>query len=328
MIKNKRGAIEFSFAWIFAIVAGMFILFLAIYGVTKFINLERGSINAQTAVDIGVLTNPLESSFESAKRGIITVPADTRIYTYCVEGNAKTFFGKQIIEVSQKTYNTWSENEKTNVTLQNKYVYADSPVEGRKFYVFSKQFDFPFKIADLMYVTSTKDKYCFIDSPLDIQEEIKNIRGTQESPNENLFLKTATPGSCPEGSMNVCFKTMTSSCDVKVYRNYDPPYVQKEGKTMYFKGDALMYAAIFSNKNYYECELTRLMNRTEQIYEIYKDKSNFVFQKYGCDSSLYFDLIPLVSMIKNYQSSEDLYPIYALADEINTKNEWAECKLW
>jgi hypothetical protein len=319
-MKNKRGALEFSFGWIFAILAGVFILALAIYGVTKFINLEKASINAQGATDIGILTNPLESSFETVKRAMITTPAETRIYTNC---SNISIFGRQTIRISQKIYNQWSE-EGMNITFQNKYIFSDSPVEGKNFYLFSKPFELPFKVADLIYLTSTKDKYCFIDAPIDIQEEIKSLK-TQDSKNENLFLKTAS-NPCPEGSINICFKTAASSCNIIVNRNLK--YVQKGEERMNFEGDALMYAAIFSNKDIYECEVNRLMKRAGQLFDIYRDKSNFLFKKTGCTQELDADLIVLGNMIKNFQDSKDLPYIFAVADDVNKKNEWVECKLW
>jgi hypothetical protein len=328
MIKNKRGAIEFSFGWIFAIIAGMFILFLAIYGVTKFINLEKTSISAQTSMDIGVLTNPLESSFETVKRGMITTPSETRIYTNC---SNTTFFGRQTIRTSQKTYNAWGE-DMVNVNFQNKYIFSESPADGKKFYLFSKPFEFPFKVADLMYLTSTADKYCFINAPIDIQGEIKDLKGTTESPDENLFINTSADNSCPEGSINICFGTRSNSCNIFVYRSSNSNYVEKDGKLMYYEGDALMYAAIFSEPDYYECEVGRLMNRTEELYDIYKDKSDFISQKDGCSQELNVDLIVFGNMIKNFKDSKDLSTIYILADSINTEDKYmsgsGECRLW
>jgi len=37
-MRNKKGAMDISFGWIFAVVVGAFILFLTIYGVIKFVN--------------------------------------------------------------------------------------------------------------------------------------------------------------------------------------------------------------------------------------------------------------------------------------------------
>ena len=39
--KNQRGYLQISFAWVFAIIAGVFILFLAIFAVTKFTRTEQ-----------------------------------------------------------------------------------------------------------------------------------------------------------------------------------------------------------------------------------------------------------------------------------------------
>ena len=316
MVKNKRGALEFSFAWIFAIIAGMFILFLAIYGVTKFMNIERSSQDAQTAMDIGTLTNPLESSFETGKRIMISTSVETRIYTGCKNN---TFFGKQTIRTSQKTYNEWS-NEGVNVGFPNKYIFSENPAEGRNFYLFSKPFELPFKIADLMYLISTEDKYCFKDSPDNIEEEIEDLIGENPSENENFFTE-----NCPSESINVCFKG-GSKCDIDV--NTNSKYVEKKGEIMSYEGDALMYAAIFSNKDDYECQLDRLMKRTEQLSEIYKDKSKFVFEKTGCDSGLDVELIQLISLVRNFENSEDIDIIYNFAEDIAIQNNYGRCRLW
>ena len=139
-MKNKKGAIEFSFAWIFAIIAGMFILFLAIYGVIKFIHLQKTEIDAETAKGIGVLTNPFEAGFESSTRDRITLPTLTRIYLDCDNGS---IFGRQIISTSEKLSNRWSEEDGrlTEVSFQNRYIFGKNPVEGKSFYMFSKPFE-------------------------------------------------------------------------------------------------------------------------------------------------------------------------------------------
>jgi len=317
MIKNNRGDLQFSFAWIFAIIAGMFILFLAIYGVSKFISIERSSQEAQTAKDIGILINPLESSFETGKRIMIKTPVETRIYTGC--NNVSTFFGRQTIRTSQKTYNEWS-TEGINVGFSNKYIFSEYPVEGENFYLFSKQFEFPFKIADLIYLTSTKDKYCFKNAPKDIEEEIEDLIGKNLSENENFFTK-----DCPSESINVCFGS-GNDCDIKV--NTILKYVEKNGERTYYEGDALMYAAIFSNKENYECQISRLMKRTEQLSAIYTDKSKFIYQKTGCNSELEVELTQLENTAKDFRNSEELNLINALAENIKIKSEYGGCKLW
>jgi hypothetical protein len=318
MIKNKKGALEFSFTWVFAIIAGMFILFLAIYGVSKFMNIEKSSQNAQTATDIGVLTNPLGSSFETGKRTLISTSVQTRIYPGC---SSNGFFGRQTLKTSQKVYNQWSDAG-VNVGFSNKYIFSENPVEGKNFYLFSKPFEFPFKVADLIYLTSTNDKYCFKDAPENIKTEIDDLTGNNLSVNENFFTKDS---GCPPGSINVCFKG-GSNCNITV--NTVLNYVEKDGKQMYYEGDALMYAAIFSDKDNYECQLDRLMKRTEQLAIIYNQKSNLIFQRTGCSSDLNADLVQLGNIAGNFGSSESINTVYSLAEDIGSKNEYGECRLW
>ena len=83
-------------------------------------------------------------------------------------------FGKQLIRVSQKSFNKWS-NTDVNNDFKNKYVFAEQAVEGKKFYLFSKPFEFPFKVTDLTYLTSSKETYCFLDAPEEIKEELSSL---------------------------------------------------------------------------------------------------------------------------------------------------------
>ena len=46
---NKKGFLQMSFQWIFAIIVGAVILVLTIYGVTRFVNLEQGKQDIQKA---------------------------------------------------------------------------------------------------------------------------------------------------------------------------------------------------------------------------------------------------------------------------------------
>ena len=159
-MKKKKGALQISFGWLFAIIIGAFIIFLAIFGVTKLMQTEQTTLDVKTGREIGVLLNPLEISFESAKTTSFTMPAESRIYNAC---NNAGNFGKQLIKISQKSFNKWTETN-LDVGFANKYIFSKEIVEGKKFYIFSKPFDFPFKVVDRMYMTSSNDIYCFSDA--------------------------------------------------------------------------------------------------------------------------------------------------------------------
>ncbi len=300
-----------SFAWLFAIIVGAFILFLTVFIASKFIKTQQTEISAKGAKEIGILTNPLETGFETAKSTYFVMPVESRIYNGC---ESYGVFGKQIIKLSQKNFDKWSDTE-IDVSFQNKYIFSDKYVFGKKFYLFSKPFEFPFKVADLIYLTSSDKKYCFLDAPEEIEDEISSIN------QENIRYE-----NCTETDIKVCFSlTSAARCDIEV--NYNAKYVKKRGKTVYFEGDSLMYAAIFSDNDVYECQLKRLMKRVAELSVIYADKADFISGK-GCHSALKDELLSLREMALNLDSSGNLASLRNIADEIKSKNDVASCKLW
>ena len=308
MIKNKKGYLQISFGWLFAIIVGIVIIALAIYFVTKMVGTQGTIQSAKTGKEIGILLNPLETSFESAVTSSVIFPEETRIYNGCDNyGN----FGTQKIEVLQKSFNKWSETD-FEVSFLNKYIFSERFSEGRTFYIFSKPFEFPFKVANLMYITSASTNYCFIDAPEDIEDEISDLK------QPNLKLEE----ECSEDDVKVCFGY--GNCDIEI--DYDAKKVEKEGELMYFETDALMYAAIFSGKATYECQLKRLMQRIEQLSNIYLGKSNALSIK-GCDPVLNPYLSSLISSASGLSDSDELYIINSIVEELEEKNR-GNCKLW
>jgi hypothetical protein len=305
---NNKGYLQISFGWLFAIIAGAFILFLAIYGVTKFINMEETTLSAKTGKEIGILLNPLETGFgTTAEVTFFTMPVETRIYNKC---NNYGDFGKQIIQVSQKSFNKWTETN-IDIGFANKYIFSEKETEGKKFYIFSKPFEFPFKVADLIYIIPSTKKYCFIDPPEDIEDEIDALN------KENLLLEE----DCSEENIKICFNS--GDCDINV--NYYIGYVEKNKEKVYFEGDALMYAGIFADSDVYECQLKRLMKRADNLALLYRDKAMFI-SRTGCNSNL--NLLTLSNSVESLSSSANLGLINPIVEDIKEKNEFANCKLW
>lgn len=308
-MSNKRGDLNISFGWLFAIIVGAVILFLAIYGATKVIKTGQQEGQAVSAKELGILLNPLETGFESAISTPLSLRVETRILNRCdTSGN----FGKQGIQTSEFNFNRWS-LPGVESNFENKYIFSNKIVEGKKFYIFSKPFEFPFKVSDLIYLTSENEKYCFDDSPEDIEEEILQLNQANLAPdctNKPDYTK-------------VCFKSATN-CDINV--NYNVKYVQKGQEKIYFEEDALMYAAIFSSQEIYSCQVERLMKRTKQLAEIYSEKELIVSQK-NCNSDLSGDLNLLISSLENAKDYKIINNIADLVEDIKNKNEYSEC-LW
>lgn len=309
-----RGYLQISFKWIFAIIVGAFILFLAIYMSIKISKVEQYQLGTETAKEIEVLLNPLETSFESAVSTSITLPQETRLYLACDETG---FFGKQLLQVSQKSFGKWPAPS-AEITSYNKYIFSKDIEQGKKFYVFSKPFKFPFKVADLIYLTSASENYCFVYAPEEIEEEISDLK--QNNPDLNLHVENCENS---ENFIQVCFK---GNCDIEV--DYDSTKsVEKKGETVYFETDALMYAAIFSDKEIYECQVKRLMKRLDSLIELYYEKEDILKEK-GCTQDLRYDLMSLENEANSLQSSEDLFYMMNIVENIENKNSGAECPLW
>jgi len=128
----KKGALEISFGWLFALIAGAVILFFAIYLGSRIIGTSDETISAETGKEITILMNPLETSFETAQTTSITIPLETRINNICSDENP---FGKQSLQLDQKRFNEWTETD-TKVSSYNKYIFSEEQTEGKTFYLF------------------------------------------------------------------------------------------------------------------------------------------------------------------------------------------------
>ncbi len=309
---NKQG-FEFSFSWIFAMIIGVAILALAIYGVTRFIANEQTLQDAKTVKEIGVLLNPLETGFESFKTTTVTFPVETRIYNKC---SLKGFFGQQLIQISQKSFGEWTKTD-LDVSFPNKYIYSEVPIEEKKFILFSKPFKLPFKVADLIYMIPKNKYYCFKNAPENIQEEVENL---------NIENVRAENCSLSRGK-KVCFGG-GGECDILVSYDKGKGLVKKKEQIMSFEQDSLMYAAIFSNELEYECQLKRLMKRVGSLTDLYKSKETFI-SRAGCQSDFGNDLTALKNMATALKSSGDLGAFSLIVEKIEDKNSnnW-ECRLW
>jgi len=309
-MKNK-GFLQISFGWLFAIIVGAFILFLAIYFSVKLIGTEQEVQDAKTGKEIGILLNPLETGFETVRATSLGFPVDTRIHNRC---NNNGNFGKQLIKISQKSFGKWTDTN-IDVGFSNKYIFSEPIVESKETAIFSKPFEFPFKVADLIYMVSSNEKYCFIDAPQDIQDEISNIN------RENILAENCSES---EDFVKVCFEG--SGCDIEVSVN--GKYIEKGEGKVYFEGDALMYAGIFADKEIYECQLKRLMQRIVHLAGLYRDKATLISQ-IGCHSNLGPDLLLLINVANGFSGSSQLSSMNSLVEQIKEDNDYNSlCRLW
>lgn len=301
----KRGQMDFSFTWLLAIIVGAVILFLAIYTSVKLISVGETEQDAKMGKEVGIILSPLETSVEDVRKSVISFPVDTRVTLGCATAG---FFGEQEISISQKSFNKWT-NTNINTYLENKYIFANQVVEGRTATVLVMPFFFPFKVADLTYLISTNEEYCFSDAPESIKEKLSTLHL------ENILVE-----NCSKEAIDVCFNK--ASCEIEVDERQQT--VTKNKKTISYSGESLMFGAIFSDNELYNCQVQRLMKKISILAGIYKDKASFISTQ-GCNTDFNADLSQLISVGNN---SGQLVILQSTMEEMKKKNENAICKLW
>ncbi|PIN80565.1 hypothetical protein COV16_00580 [Candidatus Woesearchaeota archaeon CG10_big_fil_rev_8_21_14_0_10_34_8] len=301
-MKYKKA--QFQLEWVFAIIVGAMILFLAIYAVSKTISTYKEQTSAEVSKELSILTDPLERGYFSGSADVISMKAETRIYNKCFSDG----FGKNELKAISKTgFGDWKEPE-ISVPVY-KYIFSSNIEEGKNFYVFSKSFDMPFRITNLIYLTS--GSFCFISPPEEIREEIENLKIKNIQVSEFL-------SNCSSESKKVCFE---GNCEINInpYMNY----VEKSGQQLQYLGNSLMYAAIFSDPGIYTCNLKRLINKINSVSKIYLEKANMLNQR-----GISISDSQLMLFIELTNNSTDLSLINLQAEEANRENIENGYKLW
>lgn len=312
MIRLNNRGLEFGFEWLFAIIVGAVILFFAIFFVSRFSGTQKEAINLEIAKEISSALSPFETGVASGKAGKLEFSQDTRILNDCSVSGV----GRQLISVSTKSFNQWSE-QGGQISIKDRYVFSNRMIEGKIAYLFSKDFHFPFKAGSIIVLYS--DNYCFKDTPDEFKYEL-----------EKLSIGNIKFSQCGQQDIEVCFER---ECDVSIYGTggfdkYRQGYVRKDGETIFYANE-LLYGAIFSEHDVYECNVKRIMKRVSELSKLYGDE-NIIYGQ-GCGIQIYNSLSGFSAKANNLKSSEELiFPLKIDADTLDDEHSQLSevCKLW
>ncbi len=318
MIRNRKG-FEFSFAWIFAMLVGAAILFLAIYAAMQFVDTGRHVLDTTTAQELSILLEPMETGVAEGSVDIATLRDVTRINNDCYEGR----FGRHEISISTKqgVGGDW-QRPGESISVRNKYVFSNSTIETgdeRKVFLFSKPLDLPWKVSPLIFATT--ENYCFRDPPRMVENDIQGLNIQN--------LKIYEGGNCSIDDIHVCFEG-GSDCDMTVHMKDEENnvgIVNKNGERVTYVGN-LIYGAIFADNETYECNVNRLMFRLIQQANLYASESNFLKGRGKCDPISANRIRTLTTIVSGVESSEGLPNIISQVNSLNEQNRAAECRLW
>ena len=302
-MKSKKG-IELGFNWIFAISVGIVILFLSIYAATRFVSTGEKFRYTEGAAEIVNLFSSLEGRFASKKPAEINFREDAKLYFDCDELSNRPF-GKQTVQI----------DDGGKISIKTNYVFSENEIEGKNLYVFSKPFSLGYNVGDLIILSM--ENYCFVDSIDEIKDEIIDL-------NLNNIKFVDDVSDCEEGSISVCFNN--GNCNIKVVGNYESGKVIKNENEVYYTGN-LLFGAIFSSADIYECNVKRLTSRFKELALIYRDKIKIIETR-GCESDIDIKL----DLAREFEinSSENLIILMENVKEIDEINKRQQdgCEVW
>jgi len=330
VIRNKddKKALEMSFEWIFAMIIGGIILFIAIYAVVNLMSTGQKASAAQTADELVGYLSTYETGQGTGINDQIHFSSQSRLlFEECVPTDNKPF-GSQSFAFSEKMFGKYG-TPGTPIPVYSKYIFANESVEGKDFFIVSIPYFMGYKVSDLILIYS--QKYCFISAPQEIQDNIEDLRLKNINFSDDI--------NC--SGVKVCFNNNNRDCNIKVsgscpgcQSEYETGTVEKfddNGKllsTNYYSGN-LLYAGIFSSDTIYECNIKRLMAKFSELGKIYLDKIKIMKTK-GCSSNIQLVLASAAQGANSLQDSKGLLGIYTQVEDINKINEAASegCKLF
>ncbi len=316
---NKKG-VEFAFSWIFAIIAGAVILISAVYVTTKLVGTERRVGDTFIASELNTILNPIETNLEDSKYAVIEFVDETRVFNEC---STTGTFGKQQISTSSKLGlgDNWGEQSVRKSSF-NKYIFSRETEETlyKNLRVIVRPLFVPFKVGDLTMLYG--GKYCFVNPSSDIEDLVNDLSGNGVN---NIGINiTSNLNLCERESTTVCFNQI--GCEVNV--NTQARVVSKYEQELHYDGDSLMLAAIFSDPKIYECQIKRLMGRTEELAVIYSKKATYVDGS-GCSNNLNTELQSFVLATAINNSRDFVQNVVPAINNLEERNEQlATCKIF
>jgi hypothetical protein len=274
----RKAQVEIQFNWIFVLIAGFIILLFFISIVYK----QKSSADVNLAADISedfkaILTG---AGLSTRTVNVIQLP-DISINFEC-SANGDSWFG--------------IDQEKTGVKnrLETEAVFAPDTIKGNEMITLALEFDAPFKIMNLLFVTSPGVRYIFVGNGLEdaynklpdemnkerIQlSELANLKDLKNYKVKLVFLES-TP-ALPDAFKNMADNDVSA---IHVLQNTVDFYSKKgdyfasEG-TVVVSDPILIYGAIFSQD--FEscfCNIRKVYKRLGYVAEIYSSREKALQQ--------------------------------------------------
>jgi hypothetical protein len=166
-----------------------------------------------------------------------------------------------------------------------------------------------------MTIWPAEEKYCWVNPPSDLEDELEAL-------NPGNIETVVSAEACPVGSTSVCFTS--SDCDVDV--SVVSQSVTKDGETVFYD-EGLIWAAIFSDADLYECQVRRLGRRGAELALLHVAKSELQTAR-GCSTNLEGSLMVLADSARGLSGSAGLAGLRIHSDDLKRRNDLLGCGLF
>lgn len=298
-MRKKRGVIEFS--WIFALIVGAVILFLAFYFIgTKFTE-KKVLSSVETEQSLDIIFNPFSSfgGLGATSSKSIELKNSEKLNFSCNPDG----LGFDSILVSTDAFAGPKK-------VYDKYIFSEKYIDGANYQIISKPFSMPWRVADFIYFIPKNKVYCFVG--MDNVEQEFGKSGT------GLNISNFEFDSCSADSITVCH----SGCNITV----GSTTVTKNGITVNYVDDATMYAAIFSDPEIYNCSMKRIGKRIEYQVDVYDGKVASILSR--CNDVFNLGALGQSADYVSQNGESGLSNLQASAQTVHNQNMMAQCKLF
>ena len=240
-----------QFNWVFIIFAGAVVLaFFAVF-VFKYADLENKKTNIQILRTVDGNIEVLESSGEdmycdtSISQDCLSLGLKSKLKYYCIEN-------KSVIDINGEA-----------LELKDEVVFMPSSMHTRDLSFWIKSWDYPYHVANLLFITNPERKFYFVYDSQENKDYIESL----EMP--VIFNYEVVSKSEFKGSNGIYFTNSMPSEGLHVNEGNKIITFIKEGKQISYIDDQLLVGAFFVDDfKTYKCGLERSINRLDKIFQI------------------------------------------------------------
>lgn len=276
-LRNRKGAIEVQFNWIFVMIAGSLIL-VFFFGV----------VQKQRELSDQKIANTLLTSLESIATG-----AGASIGTSQSVPMPKVGISFECSEECSCEYSISGVSK----DYEDKLIFAPKAIEGREIVFWTLDWGVPFRVTNFLYATNPQSKYFFVSTaqsrasnffkyinktiPEKINadfidfEEYTSVEDQNYVTSRFIFIDTPTPVM---QSLHDSFRRadvggvhMTPTGQLTFFDKTSARALQfSQSASAYYKEASLFGAVFAQDLNMYECNMIKALDRLAKIADIYQ----------------------------------------------------------